>query len=381
MILLGANFIIAFSPCMGKSYVEGEVLETHMERNRIDRENGIAMSGRSIDDSLFSEVQRAYGKIEGKDAVEYLLTDIYQQEVRPYSDVMDTLNTLGRAVSINPMTVTADEFYEARYETLQQQYESYELTDKEKDYWEKKNEALPKTFTYEYSLAYQFLNNMQHGSYMICLLMTFFVAICMGNVFNDERIFRTDQLVLCTRNGRRKLYVAKIAAGMVVVIISSILFLGVSLLGMFVSFGTEGFDALLQAVMIPWYPYELTLGQTFLIQAGLLILATVLIGIITMVLAQILHNSIGAMAIMIGGAFVARLLYIPVSFGVLSKLWNVIPINLLKLDQGFIDLRLFSFFGAQLTTWQVAPLLYILLGIAVVLVGKAVHCRGEIEGR
>lgn len=382
VILFLANLFLAFSPCIGKTYVEDEVLESHFERNRTDRKNGIAMSGKLIDDSLLLEVQKAYGKIEGMDALEYLVTDTYQQEVRPYSDVMDTLSNVWMyGTSLNPMTVTAEDLYKTRYGMLQEYYEYYELTEKEKEYWEEKNKALPDKFTYVYSCAYQYLTEMSHGCYMLCLLLTFFVAICLGNVFNDEQVLRTDQLVLCTRKGRNTLYFAKILAGTIVVTVSSVLFECVSVLGMFVSFGTEGADALLQAMQIPWYPYELTLGQTFIIQTGLFFLAMVLIGIVTMVLAYVLHNSIGAMAIMIGGAFVARLVFIPVSFGALSQLWNYIPLNLLKLTQGFTDLRLVPFIGGELTTWQAAPFLYILMGVLIVLAGKTIYCNGEIKGR
>lgn len=381
IILLGVEILFVSAPGMGTSYVDGEFLETHAERNRIDREYGISMSGREIDDKLLAEMREAYGKLGDTTDRRYLFSDLYQKEVRPYSMILDMLMSWGYYLDINPMEVTEAELYSARKKAVQKSYDAWGLTEKEKRYWDEKEAHLPEKFTYEYGAAYVNLNAMMTGAYGICLLLTFFIAICMGNVFNDEEIFRTDQLVLATRHGRQKLYFAKLLAGTIVVIAGTALFVVIAVAGSFICYGTEGFHVLFQVAVAPFYPYQMTVGEACLILAGILFLGVVLIGILTMVSAYILHNSIGAMAIMIGGAFAARLINIPVNFGIWSKLWMLMPINLLKVDWGFTDLRLLSVFGIQMTTWQFAPILYVLTGIAAVLIGKHFFCRGEVKGR
>jgi hypothetical protein len=96
-----------------------------------------------------------------------------------------------------------------------------------------------------------------------------------------------------------------------------------------------------------------------------------------MILAEAMRNNIGAMAIIIGCLFAARLIEIPTSLRVLSQLWNLIPINLVKFDQGFLDLRLFSLGGLQLTTWQFAPIVYLLLGVFILISGKLCYCKNR----
>ena len=103
-----------------------------------------------------------------------------------------------------------------------------------------------------------------------------------------------------------------------------------------------------------------------------------------MVLSELMHNSIGAMAIIIGLTFASRLISIPFNtgfLGMLSKLWNCLPLNILYIYQGFSDLRLFSIFGIKFTLWQITPVLYILTIIIFILVGKRAFCRTQISGQ
>ena len=51
----------------------------------------------------------------------------------------------------------------------------------------------------------------------------------------------------------------------------------------------------------------------------------------------------------------ARMVSVSASWGIFSQLWNYLPINMLKVDEGFCDLRLVHLFGTKLTTWQFAP--------------------------
>ena len=36
----------------------------------------------------------------------------------------------------------------------------------------------------------------------------------------------------------------------------------------------------------------------------------------------------------------------------MSQIWNYFPMNLLKIDQGFLDVRLVNIFGVKLTSWD-----------------------------
>lgn len=379
VLLFGIQVFLAIAGSLGSTYVEDIFVETHGERNRIERENGIALSGRELDEELLAEITQAYGKIEWSDRA-YLLSEEYQTEVRKFSDLIGRLKAWGFGSVLSEGGLTEEAFYEMREIRRDELWDNQQLSEKERAYWLEKEENLEFPFTYEYTTAYEYLLTM-HGGYMCCMLLTFFIAVSMVGVFTEEHSRKTDQLVLCTKYGRCRLYFAKILAGSIVVFGTNLLFVVAALAGNFFSYGVEGFHAAIQVAAAFWYSYELSAGEAVLLIMGLLLLSSVMVAVFTMVLAEILRSAIGAMAIIIGGLFAARLVVIPASWGFLSQMWNYIPINLLKVDQGFTDLRLVSVFGLQLTSWQFAPILYVVITVALIVIGNKVYKSYQVSGR
>ena len=377
LLLFCIQLIISISGSFGNSYVNDVFLETHVDRNRIDRENGLSLSGRVIDDRLITEVREAYSSID-EDNCEYLTSDAYQHKIRKYSDLRQRLRLWG--VDLSKSYDKENILYELRQKEIDAMWDEYKLSDKEKEYWIEKEQELEKPFTYQYATAYEYLVDMS-GMYMISMLMTFFIAITMVNVFAEEHNRKTDQLVLCSRYGRGKLYIAKLLAGSIIAFLANLIFLVMDLVGNFISYGSEGFKAMLQVTNVIWYSYQLSVGEALIIMIGLMLVSSIMIALVVMLLAEILRNNIGAMAIIIGGLFAARLLMIPPKYGTLSKLWNYIPINILKVDQGFTDPRLVSFFGIQLTTWKFAPILYTFIIVGICLIGSKLYKNYQISGR
>lgn len=379
--------VMAFAGNLGTNYIDGELFETHAQRNEKDRAYGIAMSGRVIDGELLKEIAAAYEKVDTMNSERhYKGTETYQKEVRPYEGVIEVVENWARGFT-NEMAEqerlngsdTAEKLYESQKLILASMEDTYGLSEKERDYWETKAESLPDRYTYQYCTSWQYIISM-NGMYMSGMMAAFFIAICMGTVFSDEHVRRTDQLILSTRNGRRKLYAAKILAGSAVSFAGTLILALVVFLGNFNSYGPEGVSAAIQ-MMAGWYPADLTVGETVMILLGLLLLSSVLIGIFVMVLAELMRNSIGAMAVVIGLMFLSRLVGIPVYLRVLSQLWNYMPLNILKFDQGFCDLRLLSLPGIQLTSWQTALVLYVALGVLLYFAGKRIFSHFEVKGR
>lgn len=71
---------------MGSTYINDVFVETHAERNRIDREHGIAMSGRAINEELLTEVRENYGGYDWN-TDGYQWTTEYNREIRKYEDI------------------------------------------------------------------------------------------------------------------------------------------------------------------------------------------------------------------------------------------------------------------------------------------------------
>ncbi|MBQ7924718.1 MAG: ABC transporter permease subunit [Lachnospiraceae bacterium] len=379
LLLLMVQILLAISGRLGATYVEDTFYETHVERNRIERENGVALSGRPMDDMLFAEMQAAYAKVDWESG-DYKWTEAYRNEARKYEDVERRLKLWGLAKGHSVEHITEEVISRFRLESQEKQWAYYELSDREIAYWEDKDGQVALPFIYEYSGAYDSIVSM-NGCYMTCMLVTFFIAISMVSVFADEHIRKTDQLILCTRNGRTQVYGAKLLAGSGVVFGVNLIFTGIELLGKFFSYGTEGFDATIQSVIAPWYSYPLSMGQALMLLVGLLLLSSLMVAIFAMLLAEILRNSLGAMAVIVGLLFAARLIPISPALGGLSRAWNYLPINLLKMDQGFLDVRLVNLFGLRLTSWQFAPVLYLLIILLLVLVGSKIYQKFQVSGR
>ncbi len=373
-ILLIIYVLLTGTRMFGSSYIEGEFLETHKDGFAIDRKNGEKLSGRKLDDDLFDEMKKAYAGMEDKE-LKYMLTEEYQTKVRPYSTVYE----IARFADINPFTVTEKEFYDAREAAVKKSQEKYELTEKEKAYWREQEDRLEKPFTYQYADGYTDLISM-NGIYMVCLYTSFLIAICMSSVFTEEHGRKTDQLILCSRLGRKDIYYAKILAGGMFSFLVTAFFLLIETAGVFATYGREGFSAIMQ-LFYSVYSYPLTNGHIFLIMTIILLISAVLTGIFTMVLSEITKSNIGSLATVVVILFMARLVPIPVTWRALSQIWNFFPINMLKLDAGFTDMRLISFFELKLTSWQFAPFLYVLLAVLLVFAGKKVYCRYQVQGR
>lgn len=375
-VLLTLQIGISLMGNMGKDEVDAELVETHMQRNQTDRANGLALSGSVIDQNLITKMQEAYAAIDMTDE-KYPLTKEYQKGARPYSDLYQKMSVwISGQNSVDITNVDADALHQLRRENQQDLYTAYALSEKEISYWEKQEEKLPAQFTYQYATSYENMTDMM-GCYMSLMLLTFFIAVVMGNVFVEEHARKTNPMIQCARNGKGKLYMAKILAGSIVSLVTALLFLCVLTAGSWICYGPEGFNASIQVASAFLSSYHLSIGQVFLIFGGVVLLASVLLGILTMILAEIMHNSVGALAIMIGGLFAARLIVVPVSLGLISELWNLIPINLVKQNQGFLDLRLFTIGKLQLTGWQMAPILYVLIGAVALLIGKYSYCRNR----
>lgn len=372
-ILLVCFLFLAGGSALGSTYIEGEFLETHKEGYATDRKNGIKLSGRKLDDTLFSEMKEAYAGIEEK---EFTIEE-YQTKVRPFRAVYEIV--CFSPSELNPLTITENTFYRAREEAVKESWVKNKLTEKEKDYWQEKEDRLTTPFIYQYAKGYEFLVSMQ-GVYMVCLLVSFFIAVCMSSIFTEEHVRKTDQLILCSRLGRKQTYFAKILAGGLVSFLAGILFLGITIAGSFLMFGSEGFSAMVQ-LLAPDYSYAMNVGQIFLIMAGILLLACVLTGVFTMVLSEITRSNIGTMAAVVAILFLARLVQVPADWRIISQLMNFFPINIVKFDAGFTDIRLVSLLGCRLTSWQFVPVLYVFLTAVLVFAGKKVYCRYQVQGR
>ena len=360
--------------------------DSYADRKARERENGMYWSGRKIDNVLLTDVGKEYGKVLEKAGAEK--AEVFQREIERFSPIENVLDSLtGGEMLLAKVdgqgngSLTEEKIYRARKELVKSYQAEYGLSAEERGYRQEKEKLLPKQFTLEYAEGFNELISMSgNGIYMVVLYISFLLAVVVGRVFAEEHQRRADQVILCSRNGKRQLYYAKIMAGILFAVFAATVMLCIVVVLTLFLYGAEGFSAALQLVA-GWYSYPLSVGEVLLIMLFISVLVVVLTSILIMVVSEKFCSSVAAMAVVMAVIAGSRLIVIPRGFPVLSQIWNFLPLNLLKLDQGFLDVRLVSVFGRRFTSWQFAPVLYLILGVVLVLLGRRVYCRYQVQGR
>lgn len=339
-----------------------------------DRDYRMALSGRSIDQSLLAETIAAYRRIP-KTAEWYTKTEEYQTYARPYSDIFNLIRTWMGMDADAAMGWEPEEasLYAARASMLESYWKTMYLSDAEKAFWREKEAQIDTPMVYFYHEGYYV--SLTDVFTIIGLLMLLFIAITMSGIFPNEHALKMDQLLRSSAKGKVTVYWAKILAGtsMAAAVSASAAALSVCLA--LAIYGAEGFQTALQ-ISFPSYSYPLTMGQTCLIVYGILIVTSILMGVVSMVLSEVLHSTIAALAIQTGAIIAGGVLQIPSQYRAIAQLFNCLPTAFLSLWNIF-DARLIRIFGHYLTVWQAVPAIYLLCGVIAVAVGKWVYVRQE----
>lgn len=108
---------------------------------------------------------------------------------------------------------------------------------------------------------------------------------------------------------------------------------------------------------------------------GAFLAAAAVTSLAAMVLSQVTRNSVATMGILVGILLLTTLITaVPESPRLLSVLWYLLPSNFVSL-QGAFRYDLLSVGGLSLTTWQVTPVVYLLL-TALLALGDGVYTAG-----
>jgi len=99
-----------------------------------------------------------------------------------------------------------------------------------------------------------------------------------------------------------------------------------------------------------------------------------------MVLSEVLRSRAGAMAVAFGLFLAGQVLAVPDGYRVLSQIWDWMPMKFVNTWNVF-DQRLVPLFGGYLTSWQLAPVCYILGTALLALAGKWAYNRYQVAGR
>ena len=313
------------------------------EANRAEHEAAELISGRAIDQTLIDEMRLAYE--------DFIFNGNYK-EALPYLDVY---NFIGTTLRTHASAEVLECDIEAFYERLNAQLEA----------------STPSGLTESIAFA----DMMKFVSCMEIM----FITICLSTVFTVEHTRKTDQIILCTRLGKKKLYVAKILAGLTVgigfTLILSLLMLGIVAF----LYGFAGYNTILQFVLLR--PFNLTVVQAALILVVLSFAGAALVSLFTMMLSELTKNSVATIGTITGIMILTMfIMEMPANLKLLSEIWYLLPSNLVSLNGAF-RYSVISVGSSTLAAYQYAPVVYAVLAVVFALIGKQTYNRYQINGR
>lgn len=322
--------------------------------------NAQKLEGRPIDETLVSEMRQAYANQASYGPNPYLSTYEFCSSV------------FGK--NYDATSVTADQLYRQRQTLLNKFMDEQALTNKGQQYWREQEDSLQKPFVYRYCDGWDKMFNIIFTS---IILIMFLAAVCMSVVFAHEYSYRTDQLVLCSKNGRFTIYLAKLLAGLSVTLGSAVLFFAAMAVPIVFLYGTANFDAPIQ-LFYPLTSMNWTIGQAICLVTVAYFASAVFYCLLTLFLSIIIKNSVAIVGLLTGVTFIGMFSgnLIPAHLHIPYILFNLIPTRLSIV----VDYPI-SVFGHMCTLIETAPVVYITLSVLLALAGAVQYRRSQISGR
>ncbi|MCR5087966.1 MAG: hypothetical protein K6C08_00460, partial [Oscillospiraceae bacterium] len=309
------------------------------EARPVSREAASALNGREIDERLIDEMRPALQYVSGRTVFEG--TGEYEK----YAPVMDVFDGMITAIDrdIDLTGIQGSTLYDLRIRMLSQRLESQGLSDKEKAFWYSMEEQVEKPFVYRYHRGTAMLLRAFQA---LGFFILFLSAIGLSGSYARETADGMNQLLLCSRYGKRQLCVLKLAAGFIWILAAAFtVFLSV-LIPYFGAYGSEGMREMLQLVKpMSMLPYSI--GHMLAVYLGIYLLAAVLFAAVTMLLSVVTQNQAATTCGLMGYLLIDLFLEIPDRCAFLQKIWLLRP-NVVLMNSGFSNYRLVRLAGREL---------------------------------
>lgn len=357
------------------------------------QEQAERLNDRMIDDVLLKEMQAAYVGVQNQEKETVMdngvvsVSEIAIQESpfdeteaerraeqqKQYQAIYNYVREIVGNEEVH--TVDAASFYDERREKVADYERILYLTEEEKEYWREHEAQTPYAYYWDQGPC------MMLASFETILALTaLMIGMVFSGVFADERMRRTDQLVLCSRHGRGMLYLAKLLAAITLGTVATFLVSGITLLSFGVLYGYDkNWNAPLQ-IYLPSSPFALTMGETIVILMALLLLAAVLHSVLTLILSVSTRSSVASISLMVVYTLGTMMINVPERLRFLSQALYLMPAKLVRVS-ALCDIRLVGGAGHYLNCWQAGMLLYPLMILALLLLGGLVYRRWQISGR
>lgn len=373
-IVFGVMLVFGFYRAFVSHEVNGVRITAHEEEMQ-EKAKQKQIAGRTVNDELLKDMFAAMATSETAFGP---YVNFYNDVVRDLCGTALSKGTVASAKEALGITPEEELIYAARRKQIEASMEGQLLSEGEKEYWHDvldNEESVP--WEYDY---YQGVHFVWVATYTAIVLIALMLAVCLANLFADEHQKKTDQLVLCSRNGRKVLYGAKITAGTLFTLASAGLVLLATAVPQLIMFGADGWHAPVQLI-VPTSMVQMTFGEMIIYTYVLAIIASLLYSSITMCCSELFRNStVAVMALIVVLVLVPMMVLVPYEYRVLSQIFDLNPINVIAIWSA-TDFRLVPLFGAYLTVHQVAPIIYAVLIAVFLWIGSRAYRKFQVSGR
>lgn len=362
---------------IGDYTVNGEKISTSKERMLQDIEYEKALTGRKVDEVLLAETVDSFNKIPGRPE-DYASQKEYQIYGRPYDAIYYYLTSNAGLTDAEARVWKPDmaDFEARRLKGLEDSFKKYNLTKDEEEFWLAEDAKVGRPLTYAYAKGWQQLVSV---AYSIDTFLMLVLSVCLSGVFSVEHSRKTDQLNLCSKNGKKQLYLAKILAGgtfagSFALVITAVIF--AAMLGIY---GIDGFGAPIQLSRTV-LPLPITVGQGALICYGLIVAAAIVVGMFVMLVSELTRSGVASLGVTFTLIVINIFFNIPEKYRILGQLYDYLPANIAAHWNAF-GLATVPLFGRRLIACQAAPVLYAVLTVVMAAVGYFIYKRYQVSGR
>lgn len=267
--------------------------------------------------------------------------------------------------------MTADDFYKAMRNNIEHDGLELGCSKEEVDTWLEVFDGIEKPITYSYAMAYE---NILDVLFLIGWVLVLIIAIALAGSFADEKTYRTDALVLSSKNGRMPVCLVKMAAGISFAMLETIILLGVCFGVMMFFYKPTGWNAMIQNV-IPSSPWNITIINMMLIYIGLGLLVSIFFALTNMIISHLTKSALVTMAIHATIVFLG-LFNVPTKLSVLARIWELRPTMALYYGT-FCNTYRYGCFNNV----QISVLIYAILAIIFAIILVLSYKKSQIESR
>ncbi len=342
------------------------VISSFSEDQPVPRNTAKELDGRAVDARLFEEIEPGLRQENGVTLLQ--IAEGYEK----YAPILNMIPPVtGDDFDFSRFRKTG--FYELRRQKINQRMEKQELTKAETAYWEAREAKVSKPFVYHYhSGPASLLKSYQALGFFILILS----AVGLSGVYAKETADGMNQLLLCSRYGKKELYLIKFAAGITWILVTAVLVILALVIPLWVIFGMEGTGEMLQLVKpLSMLPYSI--GRMLAVCTGVFLLASVLFASVTMLLSVVTQNALAVTCGLLGYLVIDLFGAVPDRLRLLQMIWSLRP-NAVLMNTGFVNYRLVSIAGRLFLNYQAAPAAYIVIAAAAFLIGRYKYLRLQV---